>query len=150
VHIDGNFYYKQEDALAAYCKSVNITWNVVRPTYIIGAVRDGALNHLIGFGIYAAVQRRLKKAISFPGDYRAWDREQHQSSGLLNAHFQEWVALNENLSGEALNIHDGDSFTWGRLWPYLAQWYGVEWNPPETDESKYRSITLQIPTTPRG
>jgi hypothetical protein len=37
-------------------------------------------------------------------------------------------------AGEAFNIQDGYSFTWGRLWTYLAQWYGVERNPPETNE----------------
>lgn len=150
VKLDGNFYYPQEDALATYCQSVNAKWNVARPTYIIGAVRDGTLNHLIGFGIYASVQAHLGQSISFPGDYRAWDREQHQSTGLLNAHFQEWLVLTEQTANEAFNIHDGLSFTWGRLWPYLAQWYGVGWNPPEVDESKYRTMTLQIPTTPRG
>ncbi|KAK2616799.1 hypothetical protein QQS21_000176 [Conoideocrella luteorostrata] len=150
VLLDGNFYYPQEDSLADYCKSIGAKWNVVRPNYIVGAVRDGALNHLIGFGIYASVQAYLKKPISFPGDYHAWDREQHQSTGLLNAYFQEWVVLAEHTADEAFNIHDGLSFTWGRLWPYLAQWYGTSWNPPEEDKSKYRKMQLQIPTTPRG
>lgn len=150
VTIDDNFYYAQEDALVSYCKLNGSQWAVSRPTYIIGAVRDGSLNHLIGFGIYASVQAYMKQPLLFPGDYRAWDREQHQSSGLLNAYFQEWLVLSESTAGEAFNIHDGDSFTWGRLWPYLAQWYGIEWHPPETDDSKYRTIKMALPTTPRG
>ncbi|CAH0018927.1 unnamed protein product [Clonostachys rhizophaga] len=150
VTIDDNFYYAQEDALASYCKLNGSQWAVSRPTYIIGAVRDGSLNHLIGFGIYASVQAYRKQPLLFPGDYRAWDREQHQSSGLLNAYFQEWLVLSESTAGEAFNIHDGDSFTWGRLWPYLAQWYGIEWHPPETDDSKYRTVKMALPTTPRG
>ena len=150
VLIDGNFYYPQEDTLFEYCKAMGVEWSISRPTYIIGAVRDGSLNHLLGFGVYASIQAHLKRPISFPGDYRAWDREQHQSTGELNAHFQEWLVLSSHTANEAFNIHNGDSFTWGRLWPYLAHWYGVEWNPPETEDSKYRTLTLDLPVTPRG
>ncbi|KAI1124609.1 hypothetical protein F5Y10DRAFT_249058 [Nemania abortiva] len=150
VTLDENFYYTQEDALSAYCQAVGAKWNVTRPSYIIGAVRDGLLNHLIGVGIYAAIQTHLKQPIAYPGDYHAWDREQVQSTGLLNAYFAEWLALTDDTGNEAFNIHDGFSFTWGRLWPYLAQWYNVGWNPPEIDEAKYRVMQLPGKQTPRG
>jgi hypothetical protein len=150
VLLDRNFYYEQEDTLVEYCWSVGAAWNIARPSYIVGAVRDGTLNHLIGFGIYAAVQAHLGQPISFPGDYRAWDREQVQSTGLLNAYFEEWLVLTETTANETFNIHDGQSFSWGRLWPYLAQWYKVDWCPPEEDEDKYRVMTLPSRTTPRG
>ncbi|KAK5997672.1 hypothetical protein PT974_00027 [Cladobotryum mycophilum] len=150
VLLHDNFYYEQEDRLASYCQTVGAKWNVARPSYIVGAVRDGTLNHLIGFGVYAAVQAHLKQPISFPGDYRAWDREQVQSTGLLNAYFEEWLVLTDKAANEAFNIHDGQSFTWGRAWPYLAKWYGVDWNPPQADESKYRIMKLPYPETPRG
>ena len=150
VTLDDNFYYTQEDALYEYCRAVGATWNVSRPNFIIGAVRDGTLNHLIGIGIYAAVQAHLGRPISFPGDYRAWDREQAQSTGLLNAHFQEWLALTDSAANQAFNIHDGLNFTWGRLWPSLAKWYGTDWNSPEEDESKYRMMKMPFEKTPRG
>ncbi|KAK0650023.1 hypothetical protein B0T16DRAFT_389965 [Cercophora newfieldiana] len=150
VTLDRNFYYEQEDAMHAYCQSVGATWGVARPSYIIGAVPDGSLNHLVGFGIYAAVQAHLNQPIRFPGDYGAWDREQVQSTALLNAYFEEWMVLNENAANQAFNIHDGQCFTWGRLWPMLARWYNAAWVPPESDESKYRVMTLPNPSTPRG
>ncbi|KAJ8119666.1 hypothetical protein ONZ43_g3432 [Nemania bipapillata] len=150
VTLDENFYYTQEDALSSYCQEVGAKWNVTRPSYIIGAVRDGLLNHLIGIGIYAAVQAHLKQPIAYPGDYHAWDREQAQSTGMLNAYFAEWLALTEETANEAFNIHDGLSFTWGRLWPYLAQWYNVDWSPPELDDASYRVMQLPGTKTPRG
>ncbi|KAK0614751.1 hypothetical protein B0T14DRAFT_313288 [Immersiella caudata] len=150
VTLDRNFYYEQEDTLYAYCKSVGASWGVARPSYIVGAVPDGSLNHLVGFGIYAAVQARLKQPLRFPGDYSAWDREQVQSSAMLNAYFEEWMVLSDKTANQAFNIHDGHCFTWGRLWPLLAQWYNVDWTPPEDDETKYRVMTLPSPTTPRG
>ncbi|CAI7607401.1 unnamed protein product [Penicillium pancosmium] len=138
VTLEDNFYYPQEDALAKYCEETGAAWNVVRPSYIIGAVRDGALNFMIGLAIYGAIQSYLKKPLDFPGDYAAWDREFCQSTALLNAHFEEWAVLTDKAGNEAFNIHDGQSFTWGRFWPYLASWFGIPWNPPEADSSKFR------------
>jgi len=150
VTMGRNFYYEQEDALHAYCKSVGAAWGVARPSYIIGAVGDGSLNHLVGFGIYAAVQAHLEQPIRFPGDFSAWDREQVQSTAMMNAYFEEWMVLSDKTANQAFNIHDGLSFTWGRLWPNLARWYKVDWTPPELEEDKYRVMTLPYATTPRG
>lgn len=51
----------------------------MRPSYIIGAVRDNLLNHMVGFAVYGAVQAHLGEPLEFPGDYLAWDREFCQS-----------------------------------------------------------------------
>lgn len=150
VTLDNNFYYAQEDAVARYCQSVGCQWNVARPSWIVGAVPDSQLNHLVGIGIYAAVQAHLGQPLRFPGDYSAWDREMVQSTGTLNAHFQEWLVLSHHTMNEAFNIHDGQSFTWGRLWPSLARWYGIDWEPPSTDEANYRMIKSPSQHTPRG
>ncbi|KAK4448807.1 Iridoid synthase [Podospora aff. communis PSN243] len=153
-HLGGrNFYYEQEDALHTYCTTTNpsCSWGVARPSYIIGAVPDGSLNHLVGFGVYAAVQARLGEALRFPGDYRAWDREQVQSSAMLNAYFEEWMVLSDKAKNEAFNVHDGGCFTWGRVWPLLAGWYGVGWTPPEEEGGgRYRVLVLSEGGTPRG
>ncbi|KAL3462669.1 hypothetical protein BJX64DRAFT_299414 [Aspergillus heterothallicus] len=150
IHLEANFYYPQEDALEEYCKATGVTWNVVRPSYIIGAVRDSALNHMVGLAIYGAIQAHLNQPLAFPGDYAAWDREYCQSTALLNAYFEEWAALTESAANEAFNIQDGLSFTWGRFWANLAQWYGTTWTPPEVDESKYRVTESRWADTPRG
>ncbi|KAJ5744275.1 hypothetical protein N7533_009145 [Penicillium manginii] len=150
ITLEDNFYYPQEDALVKYCEETGAAWNVVRPSYIIGAVRDGALNFMIGLAIYGAIQSYLKKPLDFPGDYAAWDREFCQSTALLNAHFEEWAVLTDKAANEAFNIQDGQSFTWGRFWPYLASWFNIPWNPPEADPSKYRVTTCRHVDTPRG
>ena len=150
VTLDNNFYYAQEDAVAGYCQLVGCQWNVARPSWIVGAVRDSQLNHLVGIGIYAAVQAHLGQPLRFPGDYHAWDREMVQSSATLNAHFEEWIVLSDHTANQAFNIHDGQSFTWGRLWPALSRWYGVDWEPPEADETKYQLMNSPSLQAPRG
>ncbi|KAL4992092.1 hypothetical protein BDW68DRAFT_150493 [Aspergillus falconensis] len=150
VPLESNFYYPQEDALASYCAATGVGWNVVRPSYIIGAVHDGALNHMIGLAIYASIQAHLNQPLYFPGDYVAWDREFCQSTALLNAYFEEWAVLTPGAENQAFNIQDGLPFTWGRFWPYLAEWYGTTWEPPEIDGEKYRVATSRYVQTPRG
>lgn len=150
VLLENNFYYPQEDHLFKYCKEIGAKWNVVRPSYIIGAVRDNLLNQMVGISVYAAVQAYLGKPLLFPGDFVAWDKEICQSTAMLNGYFEEWCVLTENVANEAFNIQDGLNFTWGKFWPYLANWYGVAWEPPELDESKYRTVETRHEKTPRG
>ncbi|KAK3987120.1 Iridoid synthase [Cladorrhinum sp. PSN332] len=151
VTLSRNFYYEQEDALASFCAQFKSSYVVARPSYIIGAVRDGTLNHLLGIGVYVSIQKHLRNKIQFPGGYDAWTREQVQSTGMLNAHFEEWCVLNDDKvpSGEAFNIHDGGCFTWGRAWEMLAAWYGVEWCPPAEEGERYRVLKM-VGESPRG
>ena len=81
--------------------------DVVRPSYIIGAVRDNILNYLPGFAVFASVQAHLKKPIAYPGDYLSWDREHCQSSAMINAYLEEWAVLTPDAANEAFNVQDG-------------------------------------------
>ncbi|OAA65377.1 NAD(P)-binding domain protein [Niveomyces insectorum RCEF 264] len=150
IYLEANFYYPQEDALFAFCRATGAGWNVVRPSYIIGAVRDSALNHMVGLAIYGAVQAHRGLPLAFPGDYAAWDREYCQSTALLNAHLEEWAVLTDAAANEAFNVQDGTSFTWGRFWTYLARWFGTGWTPPEADETKYHTTASRHTQPPRG
>ena len=103
-----------------------------------------------GFAVYASVQAHLKRPLLFPGDYVAWDKEHCQSTAMINAYLEEWAVLTPDAANEAFNVQDGVPFTWGRFWPYLANWYGVSWEPPESNPDKYRTTVSRAVETPRG
>lgn len=69
---------------------------------------------------------------------------------MLNGYFEEWVVLTDCATNEAFNIHDGLNFTWSRLWPYLASWYDIPWQPPSLDEKAYKTVETRHTETPRG
>ena len=69
---------------------------------------------------------------------------------MLNAYLEEWAVLTPDSANEAFNVQDGVPFTWGRFWPYLANWFGMSWTAPETDPDKYRTFTSRAVETPRG
>jgi hypothetical protein len=147
VTLDNNFYYRQEDCLVAFAKKHQISYNVVIPSWILGAVKEAAMNILYPLSVYAAVQRHLGKKLDFPGDILAWDKEQLESTATMNSYFSEWVALNDKAGNERFNIVDDYRFNWGRFWPVLAGWYGLKWDPPAVD-AEYTEI--KFPLNPRG
>jgi hypothetical protein len=145
-----NFYYPQEDRLFEYCSRHGAQWNVVRPSFIMGAVGDSQINYLYGLGIYAAIQAHLKQPIHFPASLESWTTISGQSSAFMNAYLEEWAVLDPKAGNQAFNAEDGSYFTWGRFWPLLAKWFGTTYTTPELDKSKYKSIPLALKTPPRG
>lgn len=147
VTTEPNFYYTQEDILFEYCKQTSTQWNVIRPSFILGAVKDAAMNMVYPLSVYAAVQAHMKQPLVFSGDYAAWDKEQIQSTAMLNSYMSEWAALTPAAGNHAFNAGDDCAFTWCRFWPVLASWYGVSWLPPDPN-ADYK--VMELPHTPRG
>jgi nucleoside-diphosphate-sugar epimerase len=145
-----NFYFPQEDLLWSWSKENNVEWNVTRPGFIIGAVKESAMNIAYGLALYAAIQKELNAPLIFPGDTDAWAAEKQLSSALLIAYHAEWAALTPSAANEILNHSDGGNFTYGAFWPVLAALYGVEYKTPEDDDAKYTTITMPISPPPRG
>ncbi|KAB2572423.1 putative nad dependent epimerase dehydratase family protein [Lasiodiplodia theobromae] len=151
VTIEPNFYYPQEDYLVDWCEELTgVGWNVIRPSFILGAVPDAAMNLVFPIAAYAAVCKHLGQKLEFPGNLEAWERPLDLSSAMLNGYQAEWAVLDDGAANEAFNAADGSTFTWGQIWPRLAARYGVEWSGPELDETTYEIMTIPRDETPRG
>ncbi|KAK5050884.1 hypothetical protein LTR84_003443 [Exophiala bonariae] len=142
-----NFYFAQEDLLWSWCRRNGVSWNVTRPAFIVGAVPTAAMNIAYGLAVYASVQRELGGKLDYPGTVTAWDTEKHLSSATLIGYHAEWAALNDDAKDQALNIVDDSLFTYGKFWPVLAAWYGVEYGVPGETTT---SVTLPASPPPRG
>ena len=68
----------------------------------------------------------------------------------MNAYFMEWAVLNPKAANQTFNPKDGSHFTYGRLWPMLARWYGTTYEGPVLDESKYSVHEVSVDVPPRG
>jgi len=149
VLLEPNFYYPQEDYLWSYCKKHNIGWNVARPSFILGAVPDAAMNVAFPIAVYASVCKHLGTPLEFPGDLKSWETVQVQSSAMLNGYLEEWSVLSEHTRNQAFNASDDSAFCYGKFWPKLAKWYGVDIVRPDPD-GKYDEITQAHDPPPRG
>ena len=67
----------------------------------------------------------------------------------MAAYFHEWLLLNDNAANEKFNIVDDCEFTWLRAWPQIAKWHGMEWSPPEEEQSGVYQAT-EMSLRPRG
>lgn len=150
VTLEPNFYYPQEDFLWDFCKTHGIQWNVVMPSFIMGAVPDAAMNLVYPLGIYASVTAHLNSALEFPSDLKAWEATHVGSSSTLNAYLEEWAVLSPQAANQKLNAADSSPFTWGSCWEKMAGWYGVECGRPSLDAKDYTAITTPHDPPPRG
>lgn len=145
-----NFYYNQEDYLKAFAQKHGIGWNTTRPSHILGAVPDAAMNLCYPLGIYATVQKHLNQPLEYPGDPVAWEQPISLSSAQANSYLSEWIVLTEDAKDESFNAADDYSFSWCKFWPKLAERFDMPWRGPDTsDQASYQSITLPN-RPPRG
>uniref|UniRef100_A0ACD5YP58 Uncharacterized protein n=1 Tax=Avena sativa TaxID=4498 RepID=A0ACD5YP58_AVESA len=59
------------------------------------------------------------------------------SDADLIAEHQIWAAVDPHAKNEAFNCSNGDVFKWKRLWPILADSFGVEWAGYEGEASRF-------------
>ncbi|PGG98789.1 hypothetical protein AJ80_09473 [Polytolypa hystricis UAMH7299] len=149
THLDANFYYPQEDLLEEYCKQTGAEWNVARPSYILGAVKDAAMNVVYPIGVFAAVHAHLKEKLVFPGNIDAFHMVLDLSSAMMNSYLEEWAVLDPKAGNQAFNASDSSQFTFGKFWPVLAEWYGVGYTLPEAD-TEYTTVEMPYKKPPRG
>ncbi|KAK2743893.1 hypothetical protein FQN57_004516 [Myotisia sp. PD_48] len=147
VLLDSNFYYPQEDALAKYCKETGAEWSVTMPSYIVGAVKNAAMNVAYPLGVYAAVQAHLGKPLVYPGDLKSSQMPIDLSSAMMNAYLAEWAVLTPKAANQKFNASDNSPWTFGKFWPTLASWYEVSYEQPD-EKSEYTSFPSRH--VPRG
>lgn len=145
-----NFYFPQEDLLSTWAEENNTHWTVTRPGFIIGANKTAPINISYALAIYASIQKELGLRLEFPSDIAAWDINKDLTTASLLGYFSEWAALTPSAADQALNVVDDSPFSYGKFWPILADWYGIGYETPEEDESKYFVVTMPRSPPPRG
>lgn len=121
----------------------------MRPAWILGAVPDAAMNICYPLAVYAIVCKHLGQPLAFPSGVDAWDAIHAQSSAMLNAYLEEWCVLTDAAKNEAFNATDDVPFSWGKMWPKLASWYGLPYEKPNPKDD-YLEFDTPYDPPPRG
>ena len=130
-HMPPNFYYDQEDYLKARSAGKAWSWTALRPSSICGFAVGNPMNMATAIAVYAAVCKELRLPFRFPGSSTAYGRIMEMTDAELLAKAMVWAALNERCDGEAFNITNGGFNRWEFLWPRLAQFFDMEYAPPQ-------------------
>jgi nucleoside-diphosphate-sugar epimerase len=124
-HLPPNFYYDQQDLLSARAASARWSWSASRPSYICDFAPERSRNLVPVLGAYAAICRELKAPLDFPGTAAAYSVLSELSDATYLAEAIIFISTHQTEKNAAFNVTNGDSFRWSRVWPLLAQWFGM-------------------------
>jgi hypothetical protein len=128
-HMPPNFYYDQQDLLAARAAAGGWAWSASRPSFIVDVAPGRARNLASTLGAYAAICRALGVALDFPGSAASFRSLSEVTDAGLLGRAVLWMLEappgGKGAANRAFNVTNGDVFRWERLWPRLAEAYGV-------------------------
>lgn len=125
-HLPPNFYYDQQDLLAARAASGGWAWSASRPSFIVDVAPGRARNLASTLGAYAAICRELGVRLDFPGSPASFDALVEVTDATLLARAVFWMLQSPAAANRAFNVTNGDVFRFSRFWPRLAAAFGLE------------------------
>ncbi|PYI08329.1 hypothetical protein BO78DRAFT_441708 [Aspergillus sclerotiicarbonarius CBS 121057] len=150
IPLEPNFYYPQEDYLRSFAQKHSISWITTRPSGILGAVPDAAMNISLPLAIYASIQKHLQRPLEYPADLASWETSKILSSAQMNGYLAEWAVLSGHVD-QSFNTTDDCAFTWEKFWPRLAERYHIPWKGPDMDpNAEYHEAETPYTPPPRG
>uniref|UniRef100_A0ACD5X7W3 Uncharacterized protein n=1 Tax=Avena sativa TaxID=4498 RepID=A0ACD5X7W3_AVESA len=138
-----NFYYDQEDILFDEVSrrrlgGADVSWSVHRPSIINGVSPRSFVNNISNLCVYAAICRKERATLRWPGSRSFWDGFCTASDADLIAEQQVWAAVDPVAKNQAFNCSNGDVFRWRQLWPVLAAHFGLEWTGYNGEENRFK------------
>jgi len=122
-----NFYFEQEDLLAARARAQGFAWTALRPQIVLGVAVGSAMNPVAALGAYAVLSRELGLPLRFPG-HPALLTECTDARCIAAAVEWSWGAPHAN--GEAFNVANGDVIVWSTFFERLAREFGLALGEP--------------------
>lgn len=129
-HMPPNFYYDQQDMVAARQAGQGWTWSASRPNFVLDVAPGRARNMVSTLGAYAAICRELGVPFDFPGRVGAWERLHEVTDATLLAEGVLWMLREPRCANRAFNVTNGDAFRWCDLWAHLAEIFGLPCGRP--------------------
>lgn len=124
-HMPPNFYYDQQDLLMGRQRGHRWTWSASRPDFVCDFAPERARNIIPVLGAYAAIACELGVPFDFPGLSGCFEAVKQATDGTQLAHAMIFIASTPGCTNAAFNVTNGDVFRWSRLWPRLADFFGL-------------------------
>ena len=129
-HMPPNFYYDQEDYLVERSVGKIWSWTAFRPS-ICGFAVGNPMNIATVIAVYASLCRELGLQLRFPASTETYHAIMEMTDAELFAKAMVWAATNDQCNGQAFNITNGDFDRWKNLWPRIAEFFQIEYAPPQ-------------------
>lgn len=112
-----NFYFDQQDLVAAHAAKLGYCWTIFRPQIVLGNAVGSAMNPVATLGVYASLMRELGQPLSYLGDAHLLTE---CTDARLIASAIEWAWSEPRARNEVFNIANGDVMLWANLFERLA------------------------------
>jgi nucleoside-diphosphate-sugar epimerase len=130
-HMPPNFYYDQEDYLAALQRRSRWAWTIFRPAAVYGHALRSPMNLAALIGVYATISRHLNLPLRFPGTTAAYGALLQATDAVLLAQAIVWAGDAQRARNQIYNVTNGDLFRWSRMWPHVAERFGMAAAEPQ-------------------
>jgi nucleoside-diphosphate-sugar epimerase len=130
-HMPPNFYYDQEDYLKERATGKSWSWTALRPSSICGFAVGNPMNMATVIAVYAVLCKEMGLPLRFPGSTAAYSTVMEMTDAVLLAKAIVWAGENDLCDGQAFNITNGDFNRWENIWPRLAEFFQMEYAPPQ-------------------
>jgi nucleoside-diphosphate-sugar epimerase len=124
-HMPPNFYYDQQDLLQARQNGQRWTWSASRPNVVCDFAPERPRNLVSIIGAYAAICRELGSALDFPGQPAHFRALTELTDASLLGRAMAYMATAPACQNQAFNVTNGDVFRWERMWPLVADYFGL-------------------------
>jgi nucleoside-diphosphate-sugar epimerase len=129
-HMPPEFNVDQQQLVEARAAAAGWTWSAIRPSVVAGFGLGNPMNLAVVLAVYASISKELGIPLRFPGRPGAYDALLELTDAGLLAEATVWAATDPRCANEAFNIANGDLFRWNRMWPVIADAFGLEVAPP--------------------
>jgi hypothetical protein len=120
-------YFDAEQFIMERAKQDKFSWNVVRPTFIIGLCPELTLatqSFGIALSVYALVIKAQGKNLMYPGSVKSFNARINLVTSEKIAEVAVWSSLTH--PNEAYNCVSCPSFSWREAWPAIAAYFGMQ------------------------
>ena len=128
-HMPPNFYYDQQDLVAARQRGKRWTWSAARPHAICGFATGNPMNLVMVLAVYASISKALGLPLRHPGTAENHRALYQCTDTALLSKAVVWMATDPRCANEPFNVTNGDVFRWEDLWPRIAAHFGMEVGP---------------------
>jgi nucleoside-diphosphate-sugar epimerase len=129
-HMPPEFNVDQQELLERRRVGAAWTWSAIRPSVVAGYALGNPMNLAMVIAVYASISKELGLPLRFPGTQGAYDTLMEMTDAGLLARAVVWAATDERCADQAFNIANGDLFRWNRMWPAIADAFGLKVAPP--------------------
>ncbi|TPX38282.1 hypothetical protein SmJEL517_g00078 [Synchytrium microbalum] len=125
-HPAADFYLDQIDSVKSLSQGKQWDWAMTIPGGIMGFTRQSQMNLATTIMLYCALKAHTGEPLIWPGNGRGFGAPRDETDVVYLAAFNVWAATTPKCGGEYFNALNSDPFSYERLWPLFAAYFGAK------------------------